>query len=75
MTRYFFHLEGASGVLRDDTGEELEGVEHARSHAIAVARALARARIGTLRTSRLLVADSCGAILFRIPLIDHDSPI
>jgi hypothetical protein len=70
VARYFFHLRSGSDVLRDDTGEEFKNVEEAKAHAFQVARELARNH-SALAAQNLLVTDSAGIELFRVPLIER----
>ena len=70
MTRYFFHLEGKSGVLWDDAGHEFGNIEEVKAHAFQVARELARKQPNGAAQS-LLVIDAAGVVLFRVPLVDR----
>jgi hypothetical protein len=46
MPRYFFDLtDGALSLADDEVGEELDHMEAARGHAMAVARELSRNRL------------------------------
>ena len=70
MPRYFFRLEHPDGNLCDNIGEQFETVQAASAFAERVARELSRNRpehaaIG----SQLLVVDSVGIIVCRIPML------
>ena len=70
MPRYFFHLtDGDSLSLADEVGEEFDGVEAARRHAMAVARELSRNRLAyALVGLYISVVDERGVVVFKVPL-------
>jgi hypothetical protein len=70
MPRYFFHLtDGELSLADDEVGEELDHVEAARAHAIAVARELSRNRVpDDLVGLYISVVDERGAVVFKMPL-------
>jgi len=70
MPRYFFHVTSSNGEsLADEDGEELEQVEAAREHAIAVARELSREGVPGLSAGLYIsVADEQGVVVFKLPL-------
>ena len=68
MPRYFFNLTNGDCVA-DDIGEEFDGVEAARGHAMAVARELARGRLPRVLVGRhISVVDERGVVVFKVPL-------
>ena len=51
-------------------GEEFANVEEARAYAVGVAEELVRNRVDRVRAAqRLLVTDTAGVALFRVPLL------
>jgi hypothetical protein len=70
MPRYFFDLtDGESRLADDEVGEELDHVEAARGHAMAVARELSRNRLPhALVGLYISVVDERGVIVFKLPL-------
>ncbi len=73
MPRYFFHLTNGDTVP-DDMGEEFDGIEAAREHALAVARELSRNQLpGSLLGRYISIVDERGVTIFRLPLLDARS--
>jgi hypothetical protein len=70
MPRYFFHLtDGELSLADDEVGEELDHVEAARAHAIAVARELSGNRVpDDLVGLYISVVDERGVVVFKVPL-------
>jgi hypothetical protein len=70
MPRYFFDLtDGELSLADDEVGEELDHVQAARRHAMAVARELSRNRLPhALVGLYISVVDERGAVVFKVPL-------
>jgi len=70
MPRYFFDLtDGDLSLADDEVGEELDHVEAARGHAMAVARELSRNRLPDALVGRhISVVDERGIVVFKVPL-------
>jgi hypothetical protein len=70
MPRYFFNLtDGELSLADDEVGEELDHVQAARGHALAVARELSRNRLPhALIGLYISVVDERGVVVFRVPL-------
>jgi hypothetical protein len=66
MPRYFFNLTNGDSVA-DEVGEEFDGVEAARGHAMTVARELSRDRL-PLVGHHISVVDEWGVVVFKVPL-------
>jgi hypothetical protein len=73
VPRYFFHLTNGESLV-DEVGEELDGAETARWHAMAVARELSSAhRIPDALVGRSIsVVDESGVVIFKIALKPRD---
>ena len=54
MSRYFFNLTNGDNVA-DEVGEEFDGMEAARGHAMTVAKELSRGRVSAELRVRLLL--------------------
>jgi hypothetical protein len=68
MPRYFFVLTNGNRVA-DEVGEEFDGVEAARGHALTVARELSRGRLPPALVGRSIsVIDERGVVVFKVPL-------
>jgi hypothetical protein len=68
MPRYFFVLTNGNGVA-DEVGEEFDGVEAARGHAMTVARELSRGQLPRALVGRSIsVIDERGVVVFKVPL-------
>jgi hypothetical protein len=68
MPRYFFNLTNGESVA-DDVGEEFDGVEAARGHAMTVAKELSRGRLPRALIGRhISVIDERGVVVFKVPL-------
>ena len=68
MPRYFFNLTNGDSVA-DEVGEDFDGVEAARGHAMAVARELSRGRLPCVLVGRhISVVDERGVVVFKVPL-------
>jgi acetylornithine/succinyldiaminopimelate/putrescine aminotransferase len=64
MTRYFFHLTNED-TIADEMGEEVDLVEEARGHALAVARELSRnAPPHRFAAHHISVVDEQGVVVF-----------
>jgi hypothetical protein len=74
MPRYYFDLTDDDLSLADDeVGEELDHVEAARGHAMAVARELSRNRLpDALVGLYISVVDEHGIVVFKVPLHSRD---
>jgi hypothetical protein len=70
MPCYFFDLtDGDLSLADDEVGEELDHVEAARGHAMAVARELSRNRLPDALVGRhISVVDERGIVVFKVPL-------
>jgi hypothetical protein len=74
MPRYYFALtDGDLSLADDEVGEQLDDVEAARRHAMAVARELSRneppqAFVGC----HISVVDEQGVVVFKVPLYSPD---
>jgi hypothetical protein len=70
MPHYFFDLTDGDLTLADDeVGEELDHVQAARGHAMAVARELSRNQLPyVLVGCYISVVDERGAVVFKVPL-------
>jgi hypothetical protein len=68
MARYFFDLTNGDSVA-DEVGEEFDGVEAARGHAMTVARELSRGRRPRALIGRhISVVDERGVVVFKVAL-------
>jgi hypothetical protein len=68
MPLYFFDLTNGDSIA-DEVGEEFDGVEAARGHAMAVARELSRTRLPDALVGRYIsVVDERGVVVFKVPL-------
>jgi uncharacterized protein DUF6894 len=68
MSHYFFNLTNGDSVA-DEVGEDFDGVEAARGHAMAVARELSRNQLpDTLIGRSISVVDERGVVVFKVPL-------
>ena len=68
MSHYFFNLTNGDSVA-DEVGEDFDGVEAARGHAMAVARELSRNRLShALDGHHISVVDERGVVVFKVPL-------
>jgi hypothetical protein len=67
MSRYFFNLTNGNGVA-DEVGEEFDGVEAARGHAMTVARELSRNLPDALVGHSISVVDDRGVVVFKVSL-------
>jgi len=68
MSHYFFNLTNGDSVA-DEVGEDFDGVEAARGHAMAVARELSRIQLpDTLIGRSISVVDERGVLVFKVPL-------
>ena len=68
MSHYFFNLTNGDSVA-DEVGEDFDGVEAARGHAMAVARELSRNRLPDDLVGRSIsVVDERGVVVFKVPL-------
>jgi hypothetical protein len=68
MPRYFFDLTNGDRVA-DEVGEEFDGVEAARGHAMTVARELSRGRLPRALVGRYIsVVDEHGVVVFKVSL-------
>jgi hypothetical protein len=68
MSRYFFDLTNGDSVA-DEVGEDFDGVEAARGHAMAVARELSRNQLPDALIGRSIsVVDERGVVVFKVPL-------
>jgi len=71
MPRYFFALTDQDGLslTDDEVGEELDRVETAREHALAVARELSRHQHPCAWAGlHISVVDEGGIVVFKVPL-------
>jgi hypothetical protein len=70
MPRYFFDLtDGDLSLADDEVGEELDHVEAARGHAMAVARELSRNRLPHVLVGVYIsVVDERGVEVFKVPV-------
>jgi hypothetical protein len=69
MPRYFFHVTNDHPLAVDDCGEEFDGPESARVHAMAVARELLRnAPPGAYADRSISVVDERGTLLLTVRL-------
>jgi hypothetical protein len=70
MSRYFFHLtDGDLSLADDEVGEELDHVEAARRHAMAVAWELSRNQLPYVPVGCYIsVVDERGAVVFKVHL-------
>jgi hypothetical protein len=70
MPRYFFALtDGDLSLADDEVGEEFNGVEAARKHAMAVARELSRHQHPCAWAGLYIsVVDEGGVVVFKVPL-------
>jgi hypothetical protein len=69
MSRYFFNLKTARGLVRDPEGTELPDENTARVHACNVARELmANQDLNATRLWRLDINDGRGRSYFQLPL-------
>jgi hypothetical protein len=66
MPHYFFNLTINGDSVADEVGEEFDGVEAARGHAITVAQELSRGR--PLVGHHISVLDEAGVVVFKVPL-------
>jgi hypothetical protein len=68
MPRYFFDLTNDDSVA-DEVGEEFDGVDAARGHALTVARELSHGGLPhALDGHHISVVDERGVVVFKIPL-------
>jgi len=73
MARYYFHVRDQHGVIRDEEGTELAGLEDAIAEAQASARDFLVQDIKEGRKSEdrvIEIADDLGKVLARVPLGD-----
>ena len=67
MPHYFFNLTNGDSVA-DEVGEELDGVEAARGHAMTVAKELSRGRLPRALIGRhISVVDERGVVVCKVP--------
>jgi hypothetical protein len=79
MPRYYFALgDGDLSLAEDEVGEELDHVEAARGHAMAVARELSRHQpVDALIGLYISVLDEDGIVVFKVagrvvrPILKH----
>jgi hypothetical protein len=68
MPRYFFNVTNGDSVA-DEVGEEFDGVEAARGHAMTVAQELSRGRRPRALIGRhISVVDERGVVVFKVAL-------
>src|SRR4030095_15542474 len=68
MSRYFFHLTNGDS-LSDEVGEELDRVEAAQRHAMAMARELSGSRRPDAPVGHhISVVDERGVEVFKVPV-------